>query len=90
MLDRIQWQRSGPWIATAGMVACLFLYGISGTVAPWWAVALLMLVWVSLMALTIRWFTRRPLAVMALPAVAFGVWFAAITTGGAALGWTSP
>jgi hypothetical protein len=89
VVNRIQWERSGPWIATSGMVANLFLYGISGTVAPWWAVVLLMLVWLFLMGLTLAWFTRRPLAVMVLPVVAFVVWFAAITTGGAVLGWTS-
>lgn len=86
---RLHLRRSGPWIGLVGLVSCFFLYVVSGIVAPWWAVPLLLLVWVAHLVLALRWFSTRPYAVLLLPVSAIALWFAAITAGGAWLGWTA-
>ena len=37
----------------------------------------------------LRWFGDHPLRVLALPVVSLVIWFAALTAGGAFLGWTA-
>lgn len=78
-----------PFVGMGLMAASLFLYGASGLLAPAWAVATLLLVWLVLFVLCCRWWTRHPkrLPFVALFAVVF--WFAALTAGGAWLGWTA-
>ncbi len=89
MAGRMKWRRSSPWIGLVGLVACLFLYGVSGLVAPAWAVVVLLLIWGAHLLLAFRWFSRRPFAVLALPVVAVAIWFAAITAGARWWGWTA-
>ena len=88
-MRKLDLRRSGPWIGMAGLVAMLWLYGAAGLVAPAWAVAALIAVWLVLFVLACRWFGRRPYRVLALPVVAALLWVAAITAGVAYLGWTA-
>lgn len=74
-------------LGVLGLVAALPFYVASGLVAPLWAIGVLLLIWVVLAICALRWFTRRPWAVLALPFVAAGVWFGAISFGERVLGW---
>ncbi len=78
-----------PWgfIGMGGMVTVLFLYLGTANVAPWWVTVLLLLFWVVLFAVAMRWFVPRPRAVPWLPALAFVVWFPTIVWGTRSLGW---
>lgn len=70
-------EQSGPFIGISGLVVALFLYGYSAIALPGWLHSALMpLLWLVLFVLGLRWFTRRPVWVMALPVVAIGAWFA--------------
>lgn len=72
----------------AGMASVLFLYGAGVLLAPWWAVALLLTVWLVLFVLACRWWTTRPGVVAALPVGAAVLWFVVMLAGGFGLGWT--
>ena len=82
---------ASPW-AFAGMIglaSVFFLIAATPTVvnAPWWVVALLLLVWAVALVQGCRWFVRRPRGVLAL-AVGLGVgWFAVVLAGARWLGW---
>ena len=78
-----------PFVGMAGMACAFFLYAASGLLAPWWAVVLLLLVWVGLLALAAAWWTPHPARVPAVAVFAIGFWFAALNAGGAWLGWTA-
>ena len=65
------------------------LDGASALVAPLWAVAVLVALWLVQFVLACRWFSRRPYAVLAMPVVALVVWLSAIVAGDALLGWTA-
>jgi hypothetical protein len=68
--------RSGPFIGIGGLAVAAFLYGYSAIVAPSWLHSVVMpLVWLAFFVVGCRWFTRRPVAIVALPAVAIVVWF---------------
>ncbi|WP_244928877.1 hypothetical protein [Nocardioides sp. W7] len=76
-----------PFVGMAGMASVLFLYGAGGLIAPWWAVVLLLGVWLVLFVQACRWWTPRPRLVPVLPVVAVLVWFAVMVSGGLWLGW---
>lgn len=78
-----------PFVGMCGMAAVLFLFAVTGTVvaAPWWVVALLMLVWLVAFAVGCAWFTRRPRALAVLPVALTGAWFALVVLGARSLGW---
>ncbi len=88
-MRRLDLRRSGPWIGMAGLVCVLWLYGASALVAPLWAVAVLVALWLVQFVLACRWFSRRPYAVLAMPVVALVVWVAVIFAGEALFGWTA-
>jgi hypothetical protein len=73
----------------AGLVCVLWLYGASALVAPLWAVAVLVALWLVQFALACRWFSRRPYAVLAMPVVALVVWLAVVFAGEALFAWTA-
>ena len=79
----------GSFIGMIGMACALFLVLASGLVAPWWAVALLTLVWVVLFVLAVRWFLHHPWRVAALPVVMAVVWFVSVTAGAHFLDWNA-
>lgn len=73
----------------AGMACTFFLYAVSGLVAPWWAVVVLLLVWVLLFVVACAWWTPHP---GRLPWLALGtavLWFASILGGAFLLGWNA-
>jgi hypothetical protein len=78
-----------PFVGMALMAAVLFLYGVSGLLAPAWAVAVLVLVWLVLFALCCRWWTPHPKRLPFVALFALVLWFAALNAGGAFLGWTA-
>ena len=80
-------QRAGAIAGVLGLVAVLPFYVSSGLAAPLWAIVVLMALWLLLFILAIRWFTRRPWVVLAMPFVAAAVWWLALTLGEQALGW---
>ena len=74
-------RQSGPFIGLGGMATTLFLYGWSALVLRGAeSLVVLPLVWLVLFALTLAWFTKHPLRVVALPFVAAAVWFLALLT----------
>lgn len=87
-MKRLRLRQSGPWIGVAGMVTVLWLYGASALVAPVWAVAVLLVLWLAQFVLACRWFGTRPYAVLLMPVVALALWFAAMVAGARLLGWS--
>jgi hypothetical protein len=77
-----------PWIGLAAMPCVLFLYGASALVAPWWAVALLVLLWVVLFVQCLRWWSAHPRWLPVVAAAAAVVWFVTLVGGAALLGWS--
>ncbi|HEU4811355.1 MAG TPA: hypothetical protein VFT00_04380 [Nocardioides sp.] len=78
-----------PFVGMAGMACAFFLYAASGLVAPWWGVTILLLVWVLLFVVACVWWSLHPRWVPFLAVFAMVFWFAAVTAGGAWLGWTA-
>lgn len=78
-----------PFVGIAGMAAAFFLYAASGLIAPWWAVVLLLVVWLFLFIVACGQWTRRPRVVPVVALVTLLLWFAVIIAGGAWLGWTA-
>ncbi len=76
-------------LALFAMLVIGFVYVTSGLVAPLWAVAGLMIFWVVLVVLGLRWFRRHTWRLLALPVVAAFVWFGVLTLGERLLGWTA-
>ena len=75
-------------VALLALLAQAPFYFAAGLVAPGWAVALLIVVWLVLVALGVAWFRRRPWWVVPLPVIAAAIWFGGISAGEAFLGWT--
>ncbi len=78
-----------PFVGMAGMACAFFLYAASGLVAPWWAVVVLMAVWVALFVVACAWWSLHPRWVPGLAVFAVVLWFASVTAGGALLGWSA-
>ena len=79
----------GAGLAMAALLVIGIFYVSAGLVAPLWAVIGLVIIWVSLVVVGLRWFRRHPLRVLVLPVVAVVVWFGVITLGERLLGWTA-
>ena len=75
-------------LALAATVALAPFFVASGLMAPGWAVALFIAVWVALVVLGCLLIRRRPLSVVPLPFVAAALWVGGMSAGGAWLGWT--
>lgn len=88
-MTRPWWQWALGWLGLAALLATLVFYASSGLLAPGWAVALLLVVWLALLAVAILLLrTRRPLYVVLTPVVAVLIWFGVLTAGENWLGWT--
>jgi hypothetical protein len=61
----------------------------SGLLAPWWAVLLLVAVWVLLWIPIRRWRHDHPFRTMLVPFAMAAIWWAVITAGDVWLGWTA-
>ena len=79
-----------PFVGLVGLACVAFLIGATPVAvgAPWWAIALLSVVWVAALLLAIGWFTTRPMVVALLPVVVSLVWVASVVGGARFLGWT--
>lgn len=75
-------------LALAAMLVLAPFFVASGLMAPGWAVALFIGIWLALFALGCVWIKRSPMRVIPLPFVAAAVWFGGMSAGGAWLGWT--
>jgi hypothetical protein len=86
-----QGRRASPWpfVAMMGMAGCFFLYAVSGLLAPWYGVVLLLAIWVALFVVACRWWTPHPKRMLWLPLVAVVIWFAVLTLGEALFNWTA-
>jgi MFS superfamily sulfate permease-like transporter len=70
-------EQSGPFIGVGGLAVAAFLYGYSAFALPGLVNSVLLpLLWLVLLVIATRWFTRHPVWTVALPVVAFVVWFA--------------
>jgi hypothetical protein len=70
-------------------VATLIWYAASGLVAPGWAVAVLLLIWLALLVLAIYLLRTRPVYVLLVPFASAAIWFGVLSAGEAWLGWTA-
>jgi hypothetical protein len=75
-------------LALAAMLALAPFFFASGLIAPSWAVALFIVIWLALFVVGCLWIRRKPLWVIPLPFVAAAVWFGGMSAGDAWLGWT--
>lgn len=71
------------------MAATFFLYAVSGIVAPWWAVVLLLLVWLAAFARACTWWSTHPRRITVLALGLTALWFAVLVSGGVWLGWSA-
>jgi hypothetical protein len=76
-------------LALAAMLAISPLFLASGLMAPGWAVAIFITVWLVLFGLGCFWIRRKPLWVVPLPFIAAAFWLGGMSAGGAWLGWTA-
>ncbi len=76
-----------PFVGMGGLACALFLYGASVLAAPWWAIAVLVAVWLVLFVTACRWFTPHPRRVAWLAVFAVVFWFAFVLAGGVWLDW---
>ena len=75
------------FIGMAGLAMDLFLILASGSVLPWWVVAVLVLVWVAALVRSARWFLTRPRWVLVTPVVVLVIWLVTLMGGAFAFGW---
>jgi hypothetical protein len=83
------WHKVAGWLGLVLHLPVLIWYAASGLVAPLWAVITLLAAWVALLVVAIILLRRRPIVVPLVPIFAAALWFAAISAGGAWLGWTA-
>jgi hypothetical protein len=57
-----------------GMACLLFLDLGSGAVLRWWAVGMLVLVWVALFVLSLAWWSPHPRRLPWVAGAGFGIW----------------
>ena len=67
-----------PFVGMGGMACALFLYGASVLLLPWWAVALLGVVWLALFVVACAWWTLHPRWVPGVAVLALVVWAGAV------------
>lgn len=65
-----------------------FFVLFTGLIAPPWAAATLITVWIGMGWLLWRW-RHTPIRALLVPVVTAAIWFAAITAGDVWLGWTA-
>jgi hypothetical protein len=89
-MTRPWWQWALGWLGLAAHLVTLVFYLSSGLLAPGWAIAVLLVIWVALLVMAIRLLrARKPLSVLLIPIVAWLIWFGALTAGERFLDWTA-
>jgi hypothetical protein len=81
--------RVGWWFGLAGHLVMLVWFAASELVAPAWAVAVLLAIWVVLLLVGIRLRANNPLWMLVVPAIDVAIWVAGISAGDAFLDWTA-
>ncbi|WP_395659585.1 hypothetical protein [Nocardioides sp.] len=79
--DRVQ-VSPWPFVGMAGMACALFLDLASLLLLPWWAVALLVVVWLALFVVACAWWSLHPRWVPAVAVLAVLVWVGAVALAG--------
>jgi hypothetical protein len=88
-MARPWWQWVLAWIGLAALLITGFFYASSGLLAPAWAVAVLLVVWLILLIGAIQLMRiGRPLYVLPVPVAAWLIWFGALSAGENWLGWS--
>jgi hypothetical protein len=88
-MTRPWWQWVLGWLGLAALLVTLIFYASSGLLAPAWAVAMLLAIWLVLLVLAIQMLrARRPLLVLPIPVAAWLIWFGVLSAGENWLGWT--
>jgi hypothetical protein len=88
-MTRPWWQWVLGWLGLAALLVTLIFYASSGLLAPAWAVAMLLAIWLVLLVLAIQLLrARRPLLVLPIPVAAWLIWFGVLSAGENWLGWT--
>ncbi len=83
-------ERSGPWIAVAGLFVVLWLVIVSPLFfAPWWGLLLHLVVLASFVPLLKSWATTRPARSVWIPAYAFLAYCAVNAVGVLVFGWSA-
>jgi hypothetical protein len=83
---------TGTWVvaglsgAVHGVVGVFYL--AAGLVAPFWAIVVLVVWWLLQATVLVVWARRGSWWTPAVPVVAFGTWWGALTAGEQLLGWT--
>ena len=75
------------FIGMAGLAMMLFIILASGAVLPWYAIAVLTLVWLAALVQGARWFVRSPGKVLLLPLLMLGSWLGTLMLGVSLFGW---
>lgn len=78
---RIRRQREvsrAPFAGMIAMAAALFLYAFAGLVAPWWVVPPLLVLWLVLFVVCVRWWTPHPRRLPVVAAIAMLVWLVTV------------
>jgi hypothetical protein len=75
-------------LALTALLAIAPFFFASGLMAPGWAVALFIVIWLALFVVGCVWVRRKPLWVVPLPFVAAVIWLGGMSAGEALLGWT--
>lgn len=78
-----------PFVGMVGLACVAFLIGATPIAvgAPWWAITLLVLLWLAGLLLAIAWFTARPRAVVLVPLALALAWLGTVLGGARFLGW---
>jgi hypothetical protein len=88
-MTRPWWQWALGWLALAALLLTGFFYASSGLLAPAWAVAVLLVIWLLLLITAVQFLRiRRPLYVLPVPVAAWLIWFGALSAGESWLGWS--
>jgi hypothetical protein len=88
-MTRPWWHWALGWLALAALLLTGFFYASSGLLAPAWAVAVLLVIWLLLLIAAVQFLRiRRPLYVLPVPVAAWLIWFGALSAGESWLGWS--
>jgi hypothetical protein len=77
------------WVGLAAHLVIGIWYAASGLVAPPWAVAVLLAIWVLMLIVGLRLRTGHPWWMLAVPVLDVVIWVAIISAGETFLGWTA-
>ena len=80
-----------PFAGLIGLACVAFVIGATPVAvgAPWWAIALLAVVWLGALLVAIAWFTTRPKTVVLLPLALLALWLLVVLGGARYLGWSA-